>query len=57
MSRIQILIVDKDMNTLEMDIPTFMLDQLNYDNSQVKKHNNKTSLQAEISEFINKHKS
>lgn len=52
MNRLQVLIVDKDMNTLELDIPTFMLEQLNYDNSMVKKHKTKSSLQAEISEFI-----
>lgn len=52
MNRINILIIDKDMNTIELEIPTFMLNQLNYDNSQVKKHKSKASLQAEISEFI-----
>ena len=57
MNRIQILIIDKDMNTVELNIPTFMLNQLNYDNSQVKKHTTKASLQAELSEFLNKTKS
>jgi hypothetical protein len=52
MNRINILIVDKDMNTLELEVPTFMLEQLNYDNSMVKNHKTKASLQAEISEFI-----
>lgn len=46
------MIIDKDMNTLELDLPTFMLDQINYDNTQVKQHKTKAQLQAEVTEFI-----
>lgn len=50
--RVQILIIDKDMNTVSLNIPTFMLSQLNVDQETVKKHNTKRELNAEISEFL-----
>lgn len=51
------MIIDKDMNTLELDLPSYMLSQINYDNTQVKQHKTKAQLQAEISEFIKKSQS
>lgn len=52
MSRIDLLIIDKDMNTLQVNLPTFMLNQINYDNSQVKKHKTKATLTQELTEFL-----
>lgn len=54
MSRVNLLLIDKDMNTLELDIPTFMLANLNYDNAQVKHHNTKKELNSEINQFFSK---
>ena len=52
--RVNLLIIDKDMNTVELDIPRFMLDEINYSQQQIKKHTTKKDLNNEVSEFLKK---
>lgn len=54
-ARIELLLIDKDMNTYELNIPTFMLGQLNYDYREVKHHATKKELNTEVTNFLNKH--
>ena len=54
-NRINILIIDKDMNTLELDIPNFMLKDLNYDQAQLIKHSSKKELNATVTSFLQKY--
>ena len=49
------LLIDKDMNTFEVNIPTFMLREINYDPAQVKNHATKKELTSEVNKFIQKH--
>ena len=53
--RINLLLIDRHMNTVEIDIPTFMLGELNLDLSDFKKHESKKELNTEVTNFINKH--
>jgi hypothetical protein len=54
MSRVTILIIDKDKNTVEVNIPSFMLRDLNIESEPVKKHKTKKELNDTVSAFINK---
>lgn len=55
MGRINLLLIDKNMNTFEVDIPDFMLREINYDPDRVKNHATKKDLNAEVTNFLNKH--
>lgn len=55
MGRIDLLLVDKNMNTFEVNIPDFMLREINFDSAQVKNHATKKELNAEINSFLQKH--
>lgn len=52
MGRINLLLLDRNMNTFEVDIPDFMLREINYDPTQVKNHETKKELNAEINDFL-----
>lgn len=55
MGRINLLLIDKHMNTFEVDIPDFMLREINFDPALVKNHESKKELNTEVSEFLKKH--
>lgn len=55
MARIELLLVDKNMNTFEVNIPDFMLREINFDPAQVKNHATKKELTAEVNNFIQRH--
>lgn len=55
MARINLLLIDKHMNTFEVNIPDFMLREINFDPAQVKNHESKKELNTEVSEFLKKH--
>ncbi len=52
MGRVNLLLIDKHMNTFEMDIPDFMLREINFDPTLVKPHATKKELTAEVNNFL-----
>lgn len=52
MSRVELLIIDKNKNAIEVNLPSFMLKDLNLDNAPVKKHKTKKELNDTVSSFI-----
>lgn len=55
MGRIDLLLVDKNMNTFEVNIPDFMLREINFDPAQVKNHATKKELTTEVNNFLQRH--
>lgn len=52
MNRVNLLIIDQNMNTIEVNLPTFMLSELNIDLSTVTKHSSRKDLNNKITEFL-----
>ena len=52
MSRIELLIIDKNKNTIEVNIPSFMLKDLNIDSIQPTKHKTKKELNDTVNSFF-----
>ena len=51
MSRVNLILIDKQKNTVEIELTDFMFRELNIDLEQVKKHKTKKALMDTISEF------
>lgn len=52
--RVNLLLIDRHMNTIEVNIPRFMLEDLNYSTSDIKHHDSKRELNNEVSDFLRK---
>lgn len=52
--KLKVLIIDKDMCTAEIEIERWLFKQLNINAAAVKKHNSKSSLNREVTEFLTK---
>lgn len=50
--RINLIIIDKQKNTIEVELPYFMVKELNIDTAQVKKHATKKELNDTLSAFL-----
>lgn len=50
--KLKILIIDKDMCSVEIEIERWLFKQLNINAASVKKHTSKSSLNREVTEFL-----
>lgn len=50
---VRLLLVDKDSNTCEIELPSFMIKQLNINSETIKKHSTKRELNKEITDYLN----
>lgn len=50
--KLKILIIDKDMCSVEIEIERWLFKQLNIEAAAVKKHKSKSSLNSEVTNFL-----
>lgn len=50
--KLKILIIDKDMCSVEIEIEPWLFKQLNIEAAAVKKHESKSSLNREVTNFL-----
>lgn len=51
--KLKLLIIDKDKNTVIVDVDRWLFERLQIKNNTIKQHESKSSLNKEVTDFLN----